>query len=108
MTWPEGLNTYVVPAGAIWIESAPLTLLSSTREIGSPDFSDTTLQMSTSGLMVGHRPSANAATRYSDAGLLRPEGLKPPWRSRSRTAIFTASSGGGGVGAGAAISSSGR
>src|SRR5262249_41714477 len=36
--------------------------------------------------------SRTALSRYSDAGLLRPVGLKPPWRSNARTASRTASS----------------
>jgi hypothetical protein len=68
--------------------------------------------MSTIGLICGQRASANAATRYSDAGLLRPDGLKltpaTPWRSKSRTACFVASSCVGARGDGAIAGAGGR
>ena len=50
------------------------------------------LQASTAALIGDSSPSRTALMRYSDAGLLRPVGLKPPWRSSARTASRTASS----------------
>ena len=64
----------------------------STTLIGRPLCSDAMLQASTAALIGDSSPSRTAFSRYSEAGLLRPVGLKPPWRSSARTASRTASS----------------
>ena len=46
--------------------------------IGNPLCRLTALQASTATLMLDNAPSLDARSRYSEAGLLRPVGLKPP------------------------------
>src|SRR5207244_983369 len=75
---PEALNTYDEPAGAIAIRNGGFAFARSTTLIGSPLCRETMLHTSTAALIDDRAPSLTARTRYSDAGLLRPDGLKPP------------------------------
>lgn len=90
---PAGLNTYFSPSDPYRISIRSPTAAASRRDIGSPDCKDNRLLTSTRLLMRGKRPSRAAWARYSLDGLFRPEGLKPPLRSMSRTASFTCGGG---------------
>src|SRR5262249_58763653 len=83
---------YSAPAGATPTRNGSRARSRSTTLMGRPLCSDATLQASTATLIGPSRPSAVALRRYSEAGLLRPVGLKPPWRRSCRTASRTASS----------------
>ncbi len=92
MLWPDALKTYAVPTGATSTCHGSRAWSRSTTLMGRPLWRETMLQTSTQRLIVPSALSATALRRYSDAGLLRPVGLKPPWRRRSRTRARTSSS----------------
>src|SRR5262245_20898787 len=87
MTCPEALNTYDADDAAMLTRNGARARSRSTTLIGNPLCSETMLHVSTARLMEDNAPSRTALMRYSDAGLLRPVGLKPPCRRRLRTAL---------------------
>src|SRR5262245_57725518 len=78
MVCPEALKTYDAPLGASPTRNGGRARSTSTTLIGKPLCSDTTLHASTARLIADRALSATARIRYSEAGLLRPVGLKPP------------------------------
>ncbi len=88
----EALKTYDAPAGATPTRNGPRARSRSTTLIGKPLCRDTTLHASTATLIDESVSSRTALSRYSEAGLLRPVGLKPPFRNSTRTASRTTSS----------------
>src|SRR5690606_41212879 len=84
--FPGGLNTWVAQGGAVPTPTGAVAKSESITLMGNPLCSETALQASTATLIEESPPSLAARSKYSEAGLLRPVGLNPPCRNRSRTA----------------------